>query len=93
MMYAPELKVKFLSVLALEDMGYTMLFMDRHVILCEKGAALDTTMRLGINQGMMYMLLEHPVGGSIGNLDQRSMYETVSWYEMTRVHEKNIASD
>jgi hypothetical protein len=35
-MYVPEMKVKFLSILALEDMGYDVMFIDGHVLIREK---------------------------------------------------------
>jgi hypothetical protein len=56
-MYVPELKVNLLSVSALADIGYTLLFVDGKVLLCVEGAALDALVRLGIRQGMMYKLL------------------------------------
>jgi hypothetical protein len=68
-MYVPELRVNLLSVSALADMGYIVLFMDGHVLLCAEGAALDATMRPSIMQGMMYRLLGQPIGGSRGSLD------------------------
>ena len=68
-MYVPELRVNLLSVSALADMGYTVMFMDGQVLLCAEGAALDATVRLGIRQGMMYRLLGQPVIGSRGSLE------------------------
>jgi hypothetical protein len=67
--YVPELRVNLLSVSALADMGYTVLFVDGQVLLCAKGVALDAAVRLCIRQGMMYKLLGWPVGGSRGSLD------------------------
>jgi hypothetical protein len=77
-MYVPELRVNLLSVSALEDMGYTVMFVDGQVLLCAEGVALDAAVRLGIRQGMMYRVLGWPVGGSKGILDQRSVSKKVS---------------
>jgi hypothetical protein len=92
-MYVPELRVNLFSVSALVDIGYTMMFVDGHVLLCAEGAAFDATMRLGIMQGMMYRLPGQPVGGSKGSLDQRSVSGTVSWYDITLMDEQNNTSD
>jgi hypothetical protein len=47
-MYVPELKVNLLSISALEDMGYDVMFPDGHVLIRAEGAALDAAVRLGI---------------------------------------------
>jgi hypothetical protein len=52
MMDVPKLKVSLLSISALEDMGYEVMFVDGHVLIRAKRAALDASMRLGITQGM-----------------------------------------
>jgi hypothetical protein len=91
-MYVPELKVNLLSISALEDMGYDVMFADGHVLIQTEGAALDATVRLGIMQGMMYRVLGQPVGGSRGILDQRSMSKKVSWYDLTLMAERNNTS-
>jgi hypothetical protein len=71
--YAPELKVNFLSVSTLEDMGYAVTFKDGHVVIHSKGEnTLDATVRLGIKNGMMYRVLRQPVVGSKGILDHTS---------------------
>jgi hypothetical protein len=56
-LFVPELKVNLLSVSALEDMGYAIMFKDGHVLICSKGATLDATVRLGIREDMMYRVL------------------------------------
>jgi hypothetical protein len=92
-MYVPELKVNLLSISALEDMGYDVMFVDGHVLIRAEGAALDAAVRLGIRQGMMYRVLGQPVGGSRGILDQRSVSKKVSWYDLTLMAERNNTSD
>jgi hypothetical protein len=87
-MYVPELKVNLLSISALEDMGYDVMFVDGHVLIRAEGAALDAAVRLGIRQGMMYRVLGQPVGGSRGILDQRSVSKKVSWYDLTLMAEQ-----
>jgi hypothetical protein len=72
-LYVPEMKVNFLSVLALEDMGYAMMFKDGQVLIRSEGAdTQDATVRHGIKEGMMYRVLEQPIVGSKGILDRRS---------------------
>jgi len=92
-MYVVELRVNLLFVSTLADMGYTVMFMDRQVLLCAEGAALDATMRLGIGQGMVYKVLGQLVGGSRGILDQRSVSKKVSWYNLTLMIEWDNISD
>jgi hypothetical protein len=70
-MYVPGLKL--LSVSALEDMGYAVMFEDGQVLIRSEGAdTQDATVRLGIREGMMYRVLGQPVVGSKGILDRRS---------------------
>jgi hypothetical protein len=92
-MYVPELKVNFLSISALEDMGYEVMFANGHVLIRAEGAALDAVVRLGIKQGLMYRVLGQPVGGSREILDQRSMLKKVSWYDLTLMAEWKNTSD
>jgi hypothetical protein len=92
-MYVPELKVNLLSISALEDMGYEVMFVDGQVLIRAEGAALDAAVRLGIRQGMMYRVLGQPVGGSRGILDQRSVSKKVSWYDLTLMDEQSSTSD
>jgi hypothetical protein len=92
-MYVPELKVNLFSISALEDMGYELMFVDGHVLIQAKGAALDAALRLGIKQGMMYRVLGQPVGGSRGILDHRSVLKKVNWYDLTLMVERNSTSN
>jgi hypothetical protein len=70
-MYVPGLKL--LSVSALEDMGYAVMFEDGQVLIRSEGAdTQDATVRLGIREGMLYRVLGQPVVGSKGILDRRS---------------------
>jgi hypothetical protein len=72
-LFVPEQKVNFLSVSALEDLGYTVMFEDGHVLLCLEGAdTQDAAVRLGIREGMMHRVLGQPIVGSKGILDCRS---------------------
>jgi hypothetical protein len=69
--YVPGLKL--LSVSALEDMGYAVMFEDGQVLIRSEGAdTQDAAVRLGIREGMMYRVLGQPVVGSKGILDRRS---------------------
>jgi hypothetical protein len=72
-MFVTELKVNLLSVSALEDMGYAVMFKDGHVLIQSEGATLDATVRLGIREGMMYRVLGQLVVGCKRIFDQRSM--------------------
>jgi hypothetical protein len=48
-MYVPKLRVNFLYVSSLEDMGYTVMFVDGQVLIRSEGAdTLDAAVRLGI---------------------------------------------
>jgi hypothetical protein len=54
--YVPGLKL--LSVLALENMGYAVMFEDGQVLIRSKGTdTQDAIVRLGIREGMMYRVL------------------------------------
>jgi hypothetical protein len=52
-MYVLELRVNLLSVLALADMRYIVMFVDEQVLQCSEGATLDATVRLSIKEGML----------------------------------------
>jgi hypothetical protein len=76
-LFVPELKVSLLSVSALEDMGYAVMFEDGQVLIRSEGAnTQDAAMRLGIREGMMYRVLGQRVVGSKGILDCRSVSKT-----------------
>jgi hypothetical protein len=72
-LYVPELRRNMLSVLALEDMGYAVLFQNRQVFMHSKGASSNTTMSIGVRESKVYKLQDKPVGGSKGILDHGSM--------------------
>jgi hypothetical protein len=92
-MYVPELKVNLLSILAMEDMEYEVMFVHGQVLIRAERVALDAAVRLGIRQGMLYRVLGQPVGGSRGILDQRSVSKKLSWYDLTLMDEQNNTSD
>jgi hypothetical protein len=72
-MFVPELQVNLLSVLALEDMGYAVMFENGQVLIHSEGVdTQDATVRLSIMEGMMYKVLGQPVVGSREILDRRS---------------------
>ena len=93
-MYVPRLSVNLLSVSAFEDTGYAITFEDGQVLIWSKGADTpNAAMKLGIEQGTMYRLLEQPIVKSKGILDRGSMLVTKgelecslskpTWYEIT----------
>jgi alkyl hydroperoxide reductase subunit AhpF len=106
-LFVPELKVNMLSISALEDMGYAVMFEDGQVLILSKGATLDAAVRLGIREGMMYKVMGQHVVESKGILDHRSVSETessgrvashktakpVNWYDMTLMDEESRLSD
>jgi hypothetical protein len=103
-MFVRELRVNLLSVSALEDKGYAVMFKDEQVLIRSEGASLDATVRLGIGKGMMYRVLEQPIVGSKVILDQKSVSmakssgreassKTDSWYDLTLMDEQSRRSD
>jgi hypothetical protein len=107
-MYVPELKVNFLSLATLEDMGYAVMFEDGQVFIRAEGAdTQDVAVRLGIREGMMYRVPGQPVLGSKGILDQRSVSvaescgrvasskttKFVTWYDLTLMEKPSRTSD
>jgi hypothetical protein len=70
-LYIPELTVNFLSVSALDESGFGVVFYGGHVFLYPVGATVDTTVMLGVKYEGMYRLLGRPVLGSNGFLDFR----------------------
>ena len=48
MLFVPELKVSLLSVSALEDEGYGVVFKHGHVLIYPEGATLDIATVLGV---------------------------------------------
>jgi hypothetical protein len=57
----PELRTNLLSVSALEDDGYAVLFCNGRVVIYLLGESPDATQVLGIRDGRMYRLLGQPV--------------------------------
>ena len=51
------MRIKFLSVSALADKGYAMMFEDGQVLIQSKREDLGEIVRLGIRKCMMYRLL------------------------------------
>jgi hypothetical protein len=75
-MYVLESRRNLLSVSALEDKGYAVLFQDRQVFMHSEGAIPDTVVDIGVRESRVYRLLGEPVGGSKGILDHGSMLVT-----------------
>jgi hypothetical protein len=97
LLFVPELKVILLSISALEDEGYGVMFQHGHVHIYLEGATLDAATVLGVRQGRLYRLLGQPVCKSKGTLDSElvlvtggceatsSTVRSLSWYEMTQL--------
>jgi hypothetical protein len=75
-LYVPELRRNLLSVSALEDKGYAVLFQNGQVFMHSEGASPDTTINIGVREGRVYRLQGKPVRGSKGILDHGSMSVT-----------------
>jgi hypothetical protein len=65
-LYVPELKKNLLSVSALEDEGFSILFQNEQALIHSEGASLNIAMSIGVREGK-------PVSGSKGILDHGSM--------------------
>jgi hypothetical protein len=76
-LYIPELTVNLLSVSALDESGFGVVFYGGHVFLYPVGATADTAVMLGVKYEGLYRLLGRPVLGSSGFLDSDSVSE--SW--------------
>lgn len=74
-----------LSVSALKDKGYVVVFQDGHVPIRSKGATQDAIVMLIVKQGKLYRLLDQPVCGSKGILDQGLMSVTESEQEAPKI--------
>jgi hypothetical protein len=72
-LYVPELKKNLLSVSALEDEGFAVLFQNGQVLIHSEGASPDTTGSINVREGNIYRLHNKPVSGSKGILDHGSM--------------------
>jgi hypothetical protein len=77
-LFVPRLKVSLLSVSALEDERYGVVFKHGHVFIHPKGATMDIAEVIGVRQGRLYRLLGQPVCESKGILDLGSMSMTGS---------------
>jgi hypothetical protein len=73
-LYIPELTTNFLSVSALDESGFGVVFYGGHVFLYPVGATTDTKMMLGVKY--VYMLLGRPILGSSGFLDSDFVSES-----------------
>jgi len=69
MLYAPDLKVNLLSVVAFKDERYAIAFQDGEVLVYSREATQDTTIVLSIWKVRLYRLLRRPIWGSNGFLD------------------------
>jgi hypothetical protein len=72
-LYIPELTVNLLSMSALDESGFGVVFYGGHVFLYPVGETVDTTMMLGVRYEGLYRLLGRPVLGSSGFLDSDSV--------------------
>ena len=68
--------MKLLSVSALKDKGYGVVFQDGQILIQSKRATQDAVVMLGVRQGKLYRLLGQLVCGSKENLDRGSMSMT-----------------
>jgi hypothetical protein len=84
-LYIPELMVIFISVSALDESGFGVVFHVGNVFLYPMGATADRVVMLGVKYEGLYMLLGRPVLGSNGFLDSDSMSE--SWQVAQRERE------
>jgi hypothetical protein len=80
-LYVPELTINFLSVSALDESGFRVVFNSGHVFLYPMGETIDTTVMLGVKYEGLYRLLGRPVLGSSGFLVSNSVSESwkVAW--------------
>jgi hypothetical protein len=74
-LYVPELTINLLSVSALDESGFGVVFNSGHVFLYPVGATADTVVMLGVKYEGLYRLLGRPVLGSSGFLDSDSVSE------------------
>jgi hypothetical protein len=75
-LYVPEFTVNFLSMSALDESGFGVVFNSRHVFLYSVGATADTTVMLGVKYEGLYRLFGRPVLGSSGFLDSDFVSES-----------------
>jgi hypothetical protein len=72
-LYVLELKMNLVSVSALEDKGFVVLFQNGQVPIHSEGANPDTAVSIGVRKGKVNTLQGEPVSGSKGILDHGSM--------------------
>jgi hypothetical protein len=80
-LYISKLTINFLSVSALDESGFGVVFYDGHVFLYLVGATADTTIMLGVKYEGLYKFLGRPVLGSSGFMDSDSVSESeqIAW--------------
>jgi hypothetical protein len=62
-LYVPGLKKNFLSVSAMEDMGFFFTFQRGKVLIHPEKSSPDTTMVIGVREGTLYRLQGKPCSG------------------------------
>lgn len=55
-LYVPELKKNLLSISALDDMGFAILFKKGKVLIHSKGASPNTTVSIGVREDKVYRM-------------------------------------
>lgn len=68
MLYIPTLKKNLLSISALEEQGYVVLF--GQVLIHSKGTSIDIVVSIDVKESKMCRLQSKPIGGSKWILDQ-----------------------
>ena len=58
-LYVPRLKRNLVSILALEDKGYKVAFIDKKVLIWHKTSSLDSASVIGVRYDSMYRLTGH----------------------------------
>ena len=56
MLFVPRINNNFLSVLAMEDMRFVVMFKKEKVLICPEGDSPNTTMRIGVRERNLYSL-------------------------------------
>ena len=76
-LFVPGLRVKLLSVLALEDVGYCTLFKRGHVFIYREGMDLVEPKLIGDRVDRLYMLRGKPSGYDLGLDEEQEAHETM----------------
>jgi hypothetical protein len=79
-LFVPGLRVNFLSVSSLEDVGYCVLFKREHVFIYREGVDLVEMQLIGNRVDRLYMLRGKP-----------SVYDSTSYEENEEAHETAVA--